>query len=133
MEKNREEKTIRILVIDDEPAVREVFKGLLEGEGFEVVDAGDGQAGIELFRQNPTDIVITDIIMPKKNGFEVINELQSEYPNVKIIVISGSHVTDSNLIQNGKELTVDAALRKPVELYDLLRVINRLLEKYNGQ
>lgn len=127
MKKKRNEKSRLILVIDDEDDVRNIFRMLLESEGFRVREACDGEEGIHLFKKDPADIVITDIIMPRKNGFEVIEELRRLNPEVKIIVISGSHVCDSGLVRNGKPLEVDAALHKPIEIYDLLSEVKRIL------
>lgn len=80
----------RILVIDDDEAIRLALRKMLEGEGHEVVEATDGAHGMRLFRENPTDLVITDILMPEKEGFEVIRELRRDHPDIKIIAVSGS-------------------------------------------
>ena len=79
----------RLLVIDDDDQMRQMLKQMLERAGYEIIDAPDGQTGIELYRQNPTDLIITDLIMPQKDGMETIIELKRDFPNVKIIAISG--------------------------------------------
>jgi CheY-like chemotaxis protein len=79
----------RILVIDDERIIRTIVKHALEEDGHEVIEAGDGEEGIQLYRKNPTDLVVTDIIMPRKEGIETIKELRRNYPDIKIIAMSG--------------------------------------------
>ncbi|MBN2415375.1 response regulator [bacterium] len=79
----------RILVIDDEKIIRTVVHRYLSKAGHEVEVAEDGNIGIEKFRRHPADLVITDIIMPNKEGIETIAELKSEYPDLKIIAMTG--------------------------------------------
>jgi len=79
----------RILVIDDEKIIRTVVYRYLSKMGHEVELAEDGAIGVAKFRANPTDLVITDIIMPNKEGIETIAELKNEFPEVKIIAMTG--------------------------------------------
>ena len=79
----------RILVIDDEELARFTLREILEAAGHEVVEAANGNEGTAFQRANPCDIVITDMIMPEKEGLETIVELKGEYPDLKIIAISG--------------------------------------------
>ncbi|MBF0424168.1 MAG: response regulator [Magnetococcales bacterium] len=79
----------RILVIEDERQIREVLRQILERAGYEVDLAEDGHRGIELFRQHPADLVITDILMPNKDGLETIEELVGQHPTLPVIAISG--------------------------------------------
>ena len=79
----------RILVVDDEDEIRMMLRQILEMEGYEVSDAANGRMAVNLFRNDPTDLIITDIIMPEKDGIETITELRRDYPDVKIIAITG--------------------------------------------
>ena len=79
----------RILVIDDEPYILLMLKKMLEKDGHEVDMALNGMEGIKLFEKNRFDLLITDIIMPEKEGLEIIMELKKENPGLKIIAISG--------------------------------------------
>lgn len=63
----------RILIIDDDDIIRRMLRLMLTKAGFDVLDAGDGKEGIELFRENDVDLVITDLIMPEKEGIEMIS------------------------------------------------------------
>src|SRR2546426_7918126 len=80
----------RILFIDDDEQTVDLFGQILEGADHEVIIARDGVTGIAHYRKNPTDLIITDIMMPVKDGMEVINELKRDFPQAKIIAISGS-------------------------------------------
>ena len=80
----------RIIVIDDDEPIRIALRKMLESEGYEVAEASDGAHGLRLFDEQPADLVITDILMPEKEGFEVIRELLAKNPDVKIIAVSGS-------------------------------------------
>src|SRR5262249_45202368 len=80
----------RVLVIDDEAAVRAAVCDVLSDVGCQVAEAGDGVAGVESLRQNAADAVVMDIYMPLRDGFETIRELRRVAPHVRIIAISGA-------------------------------------------
>jgi len=79
----------KILVIDDEPEVRETIARILESHGYQVIDAKDGNDGLDVLRDERPDLVITDILMPGCDGLETIMEMRRRAPNAKIIAISG--------------------------------------------
>ena len=79
----------KILIIDDEPYILLMLKKMLEKAGYEVDMASNGQQGMELFEKDNADLVITDIIMPDKEGLEIILEMKKQRPDLKIIAISG--------------------------------------------
>ena len=79
----------RILIIDDEADVREMLKVGFEEAGFEVMVASDGVSGLECYKQQTADLVITDILMPERDGLDLIQTLRVHDPSVKIIAISG--------------------------------------------
>ena len=79
----------RILVIDDDEQMRALLRDILERAGYEVTEAQHGLEGLKLFRARPADLVVTDLIMPEKEGVETILELRAEYPEVPIIAVSG--------------------------------------------
>jgi DNA-binding response OmpR family regulator len=80
----------RILVIEDNDAVRHMVRRVLVDEGYEVQEAADGRAGLNAYREQPSDLVITDIVMPDTEGLETIRELCRQYPSVKIIAMSSA-------------------------------------------
>ena len=121
----------QILVIDDESQIRSMLKKMLEREGFDVITAFDGKEGMKLFRENPADLVITDIIMPEKEGFEIIMELKKSSPNVPVIAISGGGKNSPDGYLNiAKKFGAKAIFKKPVENKELLKAVKRALELY---
>lgn len=80
----------RILIVDDEVLVRSTLRRILERDGHEVVEAENGESGLESFRSQPSDLVIVDLFMPVMDGLEMLNELRQEFPGTRVIAISGS-------------------------------------------
>lgn len=119
----------RILIIDDDTQLRQMLRQLLERQGHEVADAPDGKEAIKLHKQFPADLIITDIIMPEKEGVETIIELMQDFPDVKIVAISGgSRAIDAqDCLSYVKQLGVEHTFTKPFEHAELLDAINDLL------
>ena len=119
----------RILVIEDDTQLRQMLRQLLERQGYEVVDAPDGKEGIKLYRQAPTDLIITDIIMPEKEGVETIIELKRDYPDVRIIAISGGSrgIDATDCLSYVKGVGVQRTFTKPFEHKELLVAVQELL------
>jgi len=88
----------RILIIDDEQIVLEVLRKILELEGYEVVTAANGDEGLELFSQKPFDLVITDMVMPEKDGLQTILDLRKEDPDLAVIAMSGVELSPRSAI-----------------------------------
>ena len=129
----------RILVIDDEEDIRIVLKEILQRAGYEVDVAADAGEGMELLRANGADLVITDIIMPGKDGVETVYDIRMEFPNTRIIVISGggnvapmeyepAAIATTAYLASATEAGADLALTKPFEREELLQAIKGLLE-----
>lgn len=117
----------RILLLDDDRDLRDVVRMILEEAGHEVQDAPDGQSGVQMYRQDPSDIVITDIRMPEKTGNETILELRAEFPNVKIIAMSGGGSVGTDIYMRvAKKLGADEAISKPFAPDELLGAIRAL-------
>lgn len=121
-------KKLKILVIDDEDAVRQIICEYLEHAGHEVTPAKDGEHGLSLINtKDPPQIVITDIIMPRKEGLGTIVEIRKKFPSIKLIAVSGGgRAKTMDFLQVARKLGADAALPKPIDLEELERVIERL-------
>ncbi len=119
----------RILVIDDEPQVRTVLLKSLERDGYQVMDAPNGKVGMELFQEEPFDLVITDIVMPEKEGIETIGELRHYFPETKIIAISGGgqNLKANYVLHTAKILGAHCTLFKPFEIEELLNAVKHVL------
>jgi len=119
----------RILIIDDEEAMRDMLYQIIEGEGYEIVTACDGDKGIKLHRKTPFDLIITDIVMPGKEGLETIMELKRHFPNLKIIAISGGgRIKPDNYLAMTKELGADKIFMKPFDIDDFLETVREIME-----
>jgi two-component system chemotaxis response regulator CheY len=120
----------RILVIDDDEAVLDSVSQVLAMAGHDVEAASDGEKGLEAYRNNPHDVVIVDIFMPRKSGVEVIQELRSAYPEAKIIVISGGDVRDGLDLQTlVRPYGVQQAIQKPLRIQSVFDAVDRILEQ----
>jgi len=117
----------RILVIDDEAAVRASVCGVLSDVGYIVAEAGDGVAGVDSLRSAAADAVVMDIYMPVRDGFETIRELRRVAPQVRIIAISGATRGDFDPLKAAEMLGADRALRKPFAMEDLLAALTEVL------
>jgi DNA-binding NtrC family response regulator len=120
----------RILIIDDEDQPRRMLQQVLMRAGYEVVEARDGNEGLQCFREAPTDVIITDILMPEKEGLETIIDLRRAFPTVKIIAISGGGRTGNlNFLDIAKRLGAQRTLQKPFDLQDMLGAVSDLLQE----
>ncbi|MES2638748.1 MAG: response regulator [Myxococcota bacterium] len=119
----------RVLVIDDNEDLRELMQMMLEGAGYTIELAADGQAGMAAQRAQPADLVVTDLFMPAQDGIETILQLRSEFPNVKVLAVSGGGKVSQaqSYLQIAKQIGADAILSKPFEQEDLLRTVRELL------
>ncbi|MBU0996342.1 MAG: response regulator [Proteobacteria bacterium] len=118
----------RVLVIDDEPQVRKMLGKLLEREGFDVTDAQDGREGIRLYHENPFDLVIMDLVMPEKEGIETIRELKGDYPEIKIIAMSGGGKSaPEGYLDMVRILGAMHTFAKPIMTDQLLDVVHEIL------
>ena len=120
----------KILVIDDNEALRKMVARMLQGAGHEVVSAGDGKRGIALFEEQSPDLVITDILMPDMDGVETVTSLRRITPDVKIILMSGGGEAGSGreyLESTDAVLDVPHVIAKPFEQADLLNMVNEVL------
>jgi DNA-binding NtrC family response regulator len=121
-------KMARILIIDDEALIRDLLKKILEREGYEIVTAAGGEEGIKIHRENPAELIITDLIMPEKEGLETIMELRRDFKDVKIIAMSGGGKIDSEThLQIIKTMGNIETLAKPFDRKELLKTIQKLL------
>jgi CheY-like chemotaxis protein len=115
-----------VLVIDDDDAIREYVGFMLRKEGFIVIEATNGNEGIAAARTNPPDLIITDLVMPDKEGIETIREITKLRPACKIIAMSGS-VNSNAYLTMAKHLGAHCVLRKPFERSQLEEAVHQAL------
>lgn len=119
----------RILVIDDEQPLRRVLRTILERAGHTVLEAADGREGMELFRQAPTDVVVTDIFMPEKDGMQILMDLKRVATKPKIIAISGGDPRGLlDLKPAARFLGADRVLTKPFDAQTFLLTVEEVLK-----
>ncbi len=127
-----------ILVVDDEPDVRDSVKYVLDLAGYSVRTAESAMDALAELARNPTDLVITDIIMPQVNGVEAIESIRKAFPSVRIIAISGggnfgvteyhpTAITTTAYLASAKEAGAHLVLTKPFETEELIRSVEQLL------
>jgi CheY-like chemotaxis protein len=127
----------RVIIIDDEEDIRVVLKEVLERAGFEVEVASNGSDGMDLLRKQHADLVITDIIMPGKDGVETTYDIRMEFPNTKIIVISGggnvspmeyepTAIKTTAYLASATKAGADLTLTKPFERDEIVNAARRL-------
>ena len=128
----------RVLIIDDEEDIRDVLTDVLNRAGFEVEVASTGDEGIDKLRSKPADVIVTDIIMPGKDGVVTIRDIRKEFPDAKIIAISGggnfgSSAYEPNAIKTtaylaaAGEAGADLILSKPFDREALMEAIRTLI------
>ncbi len=113
----------RVLLVDDEPAILKVFGIKLKASGYDVITAINGDEALSLTKSTKPDIMLLDIIMPGKDGFEVLEELRT-FSKLPVIVISARPESS----QKAFSLGANAFLAKPFNVDDLLKAIKRLLD-----
>ncbi|MEQ8857713.1 MAG: response regulator [Pseudomonadales bacterium] len=119
-----------ILVIDDDASVREVIGEMLRLEGHEVTMAENGRDGIGLLHAERFDLVITDLIMPEKEGIETISEIRRTNDTIPIVAISGGgRLGPGDYLETARHIGADATLAKPFARQELLSTIESLLTR----
>ncbi len=117
-----------ILIVDDDPQIRKVFRRILEAENYEVAEAADGKEGASRFRDWPPDLVLMDIFMPEQEGLETIRELRWDFPDVKIIAISGGGKSGRmEPLEAAQKFGAALALKKPISREELLHSVKEVL------
>src|SRR3954470_228080 len=118
----------RVLVVDDNDDMRESMELLLGREGFEVEAAPNGAAAVRIQRERPARLMITDLLMPEKDGIETIEHFRRDFPGVKIIAMSGGgvRVRGERYLSTAGIAGADATLRKPFEPSELLSTVRSL-------
>lgn len=120
----------RILLIEDDEPLRDTLRKTFLRAGYEVDEAPNGKAALQAFRRRGSDIVITDIVMPDKEGLETISELRRLAPNVKIIAISGAGIGRADdYLGMARHLGASRILAKPFSGDEILAIVAEVLSQ----
>lgn len=115
-----------VLIIDDDALVRSALCRILQRGGYEVIAASTGVEGLRLFAERRPRLVITDVIMPDKDGIETMREMRAAAPETPIIAVSGGgRIGNADLLRMARGLGADAILAKPFEPAQLLELVGR--------
>ena len=118
----------RILVVDDDTIMRETLRDILLFEGFSVSSADGGSQAISQLSDESFDLVITDILMPQRDGLEVITEAKKMYPKMQIIAISGGgYISSDTYLRMATDAGADDIISKPFDVDDFLGKVYRIL------
>jgi DNA-binding NtrC family response regulator len=123
-----EEKTPKpsILIVDDDATVREFLAEVLLDSGFPVTEGTDGNSAMKVIEGRRVDLVITDLVMPDRDGLEIISWLKREHPAVKIIAISGYH--DGAYLYHAARFGAHATINKPLSIERFLQMVYSVLD-----
>ena len=117
-----------ILVVDDEANTAHLLARILENASYRVTIAANGEEALAIVRREAVDLALVDLFMPVKDGFETVQEIHQDAPQVKLIAISGWYPdSDSDLLAATLDLYVSHRLRKPIKSSELLAVVEQEL------
>lgn len=118
-----------ILVVDDAPMIRELIKSILSAEGFNVLEAADGEEAIDICKENEIDLSIIDIFLPKKGGLQVMGELIKSDNSHKFIAISGGEAFNPEaIVELAKVFDVVETFTKPIDTRKLVDTVKKALD-----
>jgi DNA-binding NtrC family response regulator len=118
----------KILIIDDEELILHFLEQVLTEEGYHVITASNGEKGLELFQAQSADLIITDLVMPVKDGLKTIIELQEIDPNIPIVAISGGGtIAKERYLNVAGCLDNVKAMAKPFTRADILKVVREMI------
>lgn len=119
----------RVLVIDDDQYIQELLKLALEKAGYEAMVADNGDMGLDIHRETPADLIITDLFMPGKEGTQLLMEMRDEFPQTKVIVISGGGgIEGVDFLKLASHLGATQVFQKPFTITELLEAVREALE-----
>lgn len=122
------DKVKRVLIVDDDEMMRDFIKEVLREYNCKIFEAENGKEGLQQFRKNHPDIVITDIIMPEMEGISFIRELRADNKNIPIIAMTGNiHGRMEEYLDISSKLGADNILRKPLNPAELLEAIDNII------
>ena len=124
----------RVLVIDDEALARELIRRILEKEGYEIAEAVNGEQGVESFKSRPCDLVITDLVMPVKDGINTILEIRQLVPDLPILAVSGGGaIAKERYLNAAGNIDGVTTLAKPFTRQQLIDAVAFCLENRDSQ
>jgi YesN/AraC family two-component response regulator len=118
-------KNKTVLIIDDEETIRDFMQSMLSVEGYNTIEASNGIEALRQMKKHNIDIVITDLVMPEKEGIETIREIKKMYPQCRIIAMSGS-VFSNAYLNMANHLGAEKILKKPFKKQELIDILTNI-------
>jgi len=115
--------SVSILIVDDEEMMRNLLEKILAREGYQVTTAEDGLAALELVREHPFDLVISDMKMPRMNGFELLKAVKKDYAQTGVIIMTA--YGDTYTVKDALLLGADEYITKPFKSYEISLIVER--------
>lgn len=116
-----------ILIVDDEESIRTLLRKILEADGHQIREANNGEIGLTLYREAPADLVITDILMPERDGMDITLELTRKFLNAKVIAMTGA-TGDQNFLNVAKLFGARRVIKKPFSVDTIRRLVRYTLD-----
>lgn len=124
---------MRILITDDNDQLRDALTDYLSYEGYEVLSAKNGVEGSRILEQHEIDLVITDMVMPDKDGMEMIRDARRSYPDLKVIAISGGgRIHANDYLDTARLLGAIKTFSKPIDIVELTDTLRQLAAEFEG-
>ena len=124
----------RILIVDDEENVRFTLVKALKSLNHEIYQAADGNAALAILAEQEIDLIVTDIFMPNREGLETIIEIRMNWPEVKLVAMSGGgRIRNTEFLDIAKKFGADLVLKKPFSMMEFRNEIGRLLNGMTRQ
>ncbi len=133
MTQQPDDATITILLVDDDPAIRKLMLGMLEGQGYKLLEARNGKEGVLIATEykQPIQLLVTDVVMPHGSGFDMVRDLAASHPEAKVLYLSG-YADDSVAERGGLKESGKAFLLKPFTREALAQKIRDVLADSPG-
>jgi CheY-like chemotaxis protein len=120
----------KILVVEDDTVVRESINEILTSTGYEIIEAKDGEDGIQSAKEHIPALILCDIMMPKKDGYQVLQELQQNVQTRSIPFIFLTARVSYDEFRNGMNAGADDYITKPFRARELIKLVNKQISKY---
>lgn len=123
-------KTPRIVIAEDDNNILDLLQHVLKGEGYDITTAADGEEGLEAVKKVKPDLLITDVMMPRKNGYQLVHSILNDLPDVpapKIIILTSR--TDPSDVKRGLSVGADVYIAKPFDIQEVTGHVRELLEQ----
>jgi len=122
-------KSKKILVVDDEPCVRELLQEMLEPEGYEIITAANGYEALKATMETRLDLVFMDLMMPAMNGVDAIRAIKMSQPHLPVVILTG--LGRNEMVEEGLREGAVGVLQKPVTTAKVLECIREALQQPN--